>query len=87
MRDLPEILKTATRIVADAVVTAKSTRNTNFALDKFHQHCKERQDVNFIDLLREFLKVPPDPASKTVQTATDQPLNETKTTAANDENY
>ena len=75
VRDLPEILATATRIVADAVIKAKTTRYTDFDLSEFRQDCKDRQDQHYSNLLRKLLKVPPEPSEQDNQNS-DMPPNE-----------
>ena len=61
MRDLSETLATATQIVADAVIHAKTIRYTDFSRSNFRQECKDRQDNHYSNLLRKLLKVPPEP--------------------------
>ena len=61
VRDLPEIIATATQIKADAVIQAKTTRYTDFDLSEFRQDCKDRQDHHYSNLLRKLLKVPTEP--------------------------
>ena len=41
VRDLPEILATATQILADAVIHAKTTRYTDFDRSEFRQECND----------------------------------------------
>ena len=61
VRGLSEILATATQIVADAVIHAKTIRHADFSRSDFRQECKERQDHHYSNLLRKLLKVPPEP--------------------------
>ena len=75
VRDLPEILATATQIVADAVIHAKTTRYTDFDRSEFRQECKDRQDHHYSNLLRKLLKVPPEPNEQD-DLDCDMPLNE-----------